>query len=194
VDAPAEPALEETVRRAQTGDPAAFRRFVDATHGRVFRLALRLLGSDHDAEDVAQETYVRAWSGIRELREPGAALGWLLQITRNAARDRMRSGERRRTQLVDEAAIEPLLARLATPLERPDEALAGAQLGAAIQQALEGIPEKHRVVLLLREVDGMSYEEIAQALGIPVGTIESRLHRARKAMAEKLTRQAKRAR
>jgi RNA polymerase sigma-70 factor, ECF subfamily len=181
------PDLADSVRAAQRGDAASFRRVIDASHAQVYRLAVRLLGSTNDAEDVVQDTYVRAWSSLDELRDPAAVVAWLLRIARNLARDRMRWYRRRRAEALDDLSpdIQP---RLATPAgRRADELLISAEVRASVQKALHAVAAKHRVVLLLREVDGMSYDEIAATLGIPVGTVESRLHRARKALARKLT-------
>jgi RNA polymerase sigma-70 factor (ECF subfamily) len=183
-----EPPLGEACARARAGDPAAFRQLVELTHGTVYRLALRLLADGDEAADVTQETYVRAWSRLEELREPAAALGWLCRIARNLARDRRRGWWWRRREVHD-GGLDPA-PRLAPVAEapRPDDALAAAELGLQVRKALAALPEKHRVVLLLREVDGMGYAELAEALGVPVGTVESRLHRARKALAKRLER------
>ncbi|MGI5864265.1 MAG: RNA polymerase sigma factor [Myxococcales bacterium] len=184
--------LAEACACAKAGDGAAYRQVVELAHATVYRLALRLVGDEDEAADIAQETFVRAWSTIEELREPAAALGWLCRIARNLARDRTRGwwwSRRRPLGSDDEAALR--LVR-SDGGQRPDDALASAQLGAQVRRALAALGEKHRVVLELREVDGMDYEEIAAALGVPVGTVESRLHRARKALAKRLERRVNR--
>jgi RNA polymerase sigma-70 factor (ECF subfamily) len=178
--------------RARAGERDGFRDLVELSSPRIYRLALRVLGDPDEADDVVQETYVRAWGRMEELRDPAAAMGWLSRIARNAARDRLRWWKRRPRESFDEAALP--LARALANLDGPlpaDEALASAQMSAAVTGAVAALPDKHRVVLLLREADGMTYEEIADSLGIAVGTVESRLHRARAALARRLQKLVK---
>ena len=184
-------ALAAVAARAQAGERDAFRELIELTTPRIYRLAVRMLGDPDEADDVVQETYIRAWGRLDELRDPASAMGWLARVARNAARDRLRWWKRRRRESFDEAGA-PLARMVAMADSAPlaDEALAAAQTGAAVARAVAALPDKHRVVLLLREADGMSYEEIAESLGVAVGTVESRLHRARAALARKLERVA----
>lgn len=186
-DLPEDSELVSAALLARAGDTAAFRRVVELTHARVYRLAFRLLGDAGDAEDVAQEAYVRAWRHIGGLRRPEVVLAWLCRIARNLAGDRRR-GRPRELAL----GLEELERTMDEREQALDERLAGTQLANAVRAAVESLPDKHRVLLLLREVDGMSYEDIAQVLDLPVGTVESRLHRARKALARRLSRWARR--
>jgi RNA polymerase sigma-70 factor, ECF subfamily len=181
--------LAAVAARARAGERAALRELVEKSAPRIYRLALRVLGDPDEADDVVQETYIRAWERIDELRDPSAVMGWLSRIARNAARDRLRWWKRRRRESFDEAgaALAHLVAQ-ADSAPPADEALAAAETSAAVARAVAALPDKHRVVLLLREADGMSYEEIAESLGIAVGTVESRLHRARAALARRLRR------
>lgn len=178
--------LRALVLRAQGGDAAAFRELVERSHETVFRLAVAIVGDRDEAADVVQETYIRAWDARAALRDGAAALGWLCRIARNVAHDRRRSWWSRIRAPMAEAALELRPAEDDPPA---DEALAAAQAAGAVRRALASLPEKHRVVLALREVEGMSYEEIAVALGVPVGTVESRLHRARAGLAQRLERE-----
>lgn len=175
--------------QASAGDERAFRRLVDASHRTVYRLAFRLLGDAAAAEDVVQETFLRTWQGLPALRDPQAALGWICRIARNVARDRQRAQYRRPATSLDvprNEDQEPLRDRLAHPDPGPEDRLGSAELGRLVQEALAGLKEKHRLVLTLREIDDMSYEEIAAALGCRLGTVESRLFRARAALARRL--------
>jgi RNA polymerase sigma-70 factor (ECF subfamily) len=174
--------LRLAAERTRAGDPAAFREMVRATHGTVFRLAAALVADRDEAADVVQETYIRAWDARGALRDGAAALGWLCRIARNVAHDRRRSWWSRIRAPLEDAALE---ARPAAG-GAADEALAAAESARSVRRAMAALPEKHRVVLALREVEGMSYEEIAAALGVPVGTVESRLHRARAGLARRL--------
>jgi len=171
--------LAPLAERTRDGDPAAFRELVEATSARLYRLARHLMRDADEAEDVVQETYIRAWQRRGDLRDPQAVVPWLSRIARNAARDRLRWWRRRPERARVE--IEPPAA------ESPADAqLVDAQRGAEVRRALDVLSEKHRVILLLREVEDMSYEQIAELLGLPLGTVESRLHRARAALASKL--------
>jgi RNA polymerase sigma-70 factor (ECF subfamily) len=179
--APEETSLESLSARAAQGDRGAFTDLVLRTHRVVYRVALRIVGIEADAEEVAQETYIRAWQGLATVRSHAATQGWICQIARHVAHDRVRARGRRRAE-----PIEPLLPEIRADDPSADEQLGSARLSARVQTALSGLKEKHRLVLSLREMDGMSYEEIADALGCAVGTVESRLHRARKALAKKV--------
>jgi RNA polymerase sigma-70 factor (ECF subfamily) len=190
------PGIETLVERAAQGDARAFGALVERTHAVVYRLALRMLGGAAEAEDAVQETYVRAWQSLGSLRDRRAALGWICGIARNVASERRRARGRRRFVSLDQPASDDApapLEELAGNEAGPDERLASAEVGARVLAALEGLKEKHRLILSLREIDGMSYEEIASALGVPVGTVESRLYRARAALAKKLKALAKEA-
>ncbi|HYG67083.1 MAG TPA: sigma-70 family RNA polymerase sigma factor [Anaeromyxobacteraceae bacterium] len=182
--------LRRAAERAKDGSTAAFRELVDRTHATVFRLAAALTGDRDEAADVTQETYVRAWERIGELRDPAAASGWLFRIARNVARDRRGSWWSRIRAPLDPAAEERAAAAITAPATA-QERLEAAETAGAVQRALRKLPEKHRVVLQLREIEGMTEEEIAEALGVPVGTVESRLHRARAGLARRLAPLAK---
>ena len=182
-------AFKQLVIRVSAGDRPAFRELVDQSHGTVYRLALRILGDKAAAEDVVQETFIRAWQGLAGVREPAAAFGWICRVARNVAYDRQRSRYRRPVRSLDAptgASETPLVEQLADGGRGPDDQVDAAQVDVAVRGALAGLKEKHRLVLTLREIDGLSYEDIAEALGCRIGTVESRLHRARKALAQKL--------
>lgn len=171
--------LAPLAERTRGGDTGAFRQLVEATHERLYRLAIHLMRDADEAEDVVQETYIRAWERRGDLRDPGAVVPWLSRIARNAARDRLRWWKRRPEKVRTE--VEP-----AGPGTPADQTLIGEERAAEVRRALDVLSEKHRVILLLREVEDMSYEQIAELLELPVGTVESRIHRARAALARKL--------
>ncbi len=182
--------MSSRVLQAKVDAREAFRDLVENTHSRVYRVALALLQSPHEAEEVVQETFVRAWEAFHELRDPSATTSWLLKIAGNLARDKRRLWRRRSNEPFDEATIEPLRSLLSPEgtIESPDEAVLRKQRADSLRRAVEGLKESHRVVIVLREIEEMTYEEIASALSIPVGTVESRLHRAREKLAKKLRR------
>ena len=187
--------LPSLATRASSGDADAFSVLVRETQHTTYRLALRMSGSESDAADVVQEAYLRAWEGLARLRDHTAILSWLCRIVRNVAADRVRQRVRHPTESLDRTprgGVGALVEYLAADAPDPEECVASAEARAEIRAAIAELKEKHRVVLLLREVDGMSYAELATALGCPAGTIESRLHRARRELASKLRRRMRR--
>lgn len=190
----ASPSLEGLATRAAAGDRAAFEALVEATHATVYRVALRTVGHAADAEDVVQETFIRAYGSLGSLKDAGAVMGWLCSVARNVATDKARSRGRRVVVSLDSTRDEdaaPLLAALADDAPHAEAQLSSAQAKALLQDALAELKETHRVILTLRELDGLSYEEISVALGLAMGTVESRLHRAREALARQLKRAAR---
>jgi RNA polymerase sigma-70 factor (ECF subfamily) len=175
-----EPGPDALARLAAQGDREAFRGLVNATQRLVYRVALRWTGDTAAAEDVVQETFARAWLGLAR-GAPEAAAPWLCTIARNAAVDR---GRARRPELG--------LGDLPDPGSDPQRMLEAAERDARVRSAVEALPPRHRAILLLREVDGLSYDELSVALGIRPGTVESRLFRARAALARTLDRMRRR--
>lgn len=181
--------LEALAVAVVSRDRAAFRELVDRTHKTIYRLAFRILGTKDEAEDVVQETFVRLWTGSCDIKEPSKVLSWICRVARNASFDRLRSRKRKAAESLDRPVgegLSPLKDLLDAKEGNPEEMVAAQQLSFAVESALAGLKEKHRLVLMLREVDEMSYEEIGEALGISIGTVESRIHRARKALARRL--------
>jgi RNA polymerase sigma-70 factor, ECF subfamily len=160
------------VRRARGGDRVAFEDLVRAHQADVYRLALHLVRDPPTAEDVTQEAFVHAYRSLRRFRGGSKFSTWLFRITRNCAVDAIRRRERRRTYEL--AAQEP-----EAPVEEPS-------LRLALEQAIGSLAPDVREPFVLIEVLGLSYEEAAVVLGIPRGTIKSRMHRARKALVEAL--------
>jgi RNA polymerase sigma-70 factor (ECF subfamily) len=143
-------------------------------HGRlIYTVAYRLTGNHDDAQDLVQEVLVRVQRGLATY-QPGSMEGWLSRITTNAFLDEVRRRKRRPADpLPDE------IDRLPVGNPAPDEALARESLPADIQAALLGLPEDYRVAVVLCDVVGMAYHEIAESVGVPVGTVRSRIHRGR---------------
>jgi RNA polymerase sigma-70 factor (ECF subfamily) len=168
------PVDPDLLRRAQRGDHAAFAELVRAERGPVFNLALRLLGDRAEAEDVLQEALTRGWSHLPRLKAGAAFRTWLFRITVNLCRDRGRARSRH--------PVDPLpdnIVRLSARDPGPEDvALARERIGD-IAAALAAIPEEFRAAVVLRDVQQLSYEEIAEVLRIPPGTVRSRISRGR---------------
>lgn len=176
------------VRRAQAGDQQAFAQLVERYQRKAFAVALGLVKDREEAMDVAQEAFVKVYKYLDHFKGDSSFYTWLYRITVNICIDRRRrKGADPGEQVEFDEAVrqesEGELGVLGTRLgSNPQKAAMRAELAEKIQEALEQIPEKHRAILLLREVDGMSYEDLAKTLKIRKGTVMSRLFHARKKM------------
>ena len=183
--APSHPPDAELVDRAAAGDESAFRALVVRHQVRVYQIVHRMLRDPTDAEDVTQETFVRVFRSLDRFDREREFGPWLHTIARNAALNYIASRGRRRA-----ASLEELREKGAPPPaardESPLESIARREVVERVRGAMEALPEEQRLVLSLREFDGLAYDEIAATLGIPIGTVMSRLSRARTALAARL--------
>ncbi len=166
--------------RAQKGDADAFEELVRAFEGTVYHLALRQLGSREDAEDAAQEVFLKAYTALGSFRGESRFSVWLYRITNNVCIDMLR--RRRETVSLSGEDEDGAETELALPDERFDPvALAERKdLREQVGKALRQLPPDAREILLLRELGGQRYDEIAETLGLDIGTVKSRIFRARK--------------
>lgn len=170
----------ELVRAAAQGDEEAFASLVRQYENKVYHLALRMCGNEEDAWDTAQEAFLAAWRGLPSFRGEAGFSTWLYRLTSNAAIDCLRRTKRQRGEAsLDDGAVS-LDAVETGP--GPQEAAEGAELQAAVDAGLMQLSDGHRQVLVLREIQGLSYEEIAGILSLDLGTVKSRLSRARGAL------------
>jgi RNA polymerase sigma-70 factor (ECF subfamily) len=174
----------DLVGRARGGDHEAFRQLVERHQGRVYRLALRILRDEERARDAAQDAFLKAYRGLAGFEGRSAFYTWLYRLTFNLCIDLRRRDRSAREVEYDDGVTHAGPDPGGPLLEEADGGPAGALERAEIRErvaaAVDTLPEVHRETLLLREVEGLSYSEIAQALGIPKGTVMSRLHYARK--------------
>lgn len=181
--------MDETglIKDAQRGDLEAFNRLVLAYQDRVYNQAFRVLGDSQSADDAAQEAFISAYKNLRSFRG-GSFRAWLLRIVTNACYDELRRRKRRPTialEPVDDAGEEIESPHwIADPGELPEQNVERSELGQAIQACLDQLPEDFRVVVVLVDVQGLDYLEAADAIGKPLGTVKSRLARARNQMRE----------
>ena len=174
------------MRRARAGDPEAFRFLVERYQGRAYRLALRILRSEEAARDAVQEAFVKAYTSLARFEERSSFFTWLYRLVTNQCIDmRRREHADRRVDWREDDPLEEAALHLAPEAEGslpelPVDAFARKELRAQLEAAIGALPEAARATLLLREVDGLSYAEIAAAQGIPRGTVMSRLHYARR--------------
>jgi RNA polymerase sigma-70 factor (ECF subfamily) len=169
------------VARARAGDARAFEPLVEKYRQRVYRLAYNVLRDAEEAWDVAQEAFIRAYQALPSFRGQSAFYTWLFRITMNVASDRARQRAARGRAFGTERVEEEEWDRtLVDQGEAPDDSAVRAEQRRRIMCALESLPEHHRAIIMLSDLEGLSYREIAEVLGIPMGTVMSRLHNARK--------------
>jgi RNA polymerase sigma-70 factor (ECF subfamily) len=172
------------VQRCAAGDDAAFAELVAEHQRMVVQLAINLLGDRDEALDLSQDVFIRVFRTIGQFRGQSALRTWIYRIAINQARNRHRFWRRRRR--ADQVSLDAHVAehgdfRCGAELG-PDRILAQKELAARLREALDGLPFDQRTVIVLREVDGLSYEDIAFSLGVAVGTVKSRLTRARQTL------------
>ncbi len=180
------------VERIQNGDQAAFRELFDRYHRRALAVAIGVVKNEHDARDVIQDAFVKVHKNIDKFEGSSSFYTWLYRIVMNQCIDHIRKGKRRKhvdfdEQVQREEESSSSLGATSGALDaNPSRAVLNRELGAAIQDALEQLPEHHRAVIVLREIEGLTYEQIAEVLDVPKGTIMSRLFHARRKMQEAL--------
>jgi RNA polymerase sigma-70 factor (ECF subfamily) len=169
----------QLVQRATRGELSAFEHLVDRHRPVVIRVAARIVGSD-EAEDVSQDAFLRAFHRLDRFRGDAPFRSWLLRITHNAALDHL---ARRRAEPVDPETLDTGEPSAARP---PADRLEVRERIERLERKLRGLSPQHRVVLVLRDAEGLTYEEIADVTETPLGSVKARLHRARREFVEML--------
>jgi RNA polymerase sigma-70 factor (ECF subfamily) len=191
---------DELVNMTRGGDREAYRTLVERYQGRLLAMALDILKTREDAEDVVQETFVKAFLSLGQFKGESSFYTWLYRICFNMAVDIRRKAARRggtRREYKEQVSVNngaegswdqgaSLGSDIGQRVEGPHDALARKELGRKIQEVLGELSEEHRAVITLREIDGLDYEEIAVAIGAPKGTVMSRLFYARRALQKAL--------
>lgn len=180
----------QLLERAQEGDVSAFEALVDAHRDKVYGLALRMTRSEADAAEITQDTFLSAYQHLKDFRGDAAFGSWVHRIAANHALMRLR--HRRVAQAAEQELQGPEFTERGSLAEYPqsdwsrdaEEKALDAELGTAIQQATDQLPQGYREVFLLKDVDGLSYEQISEVTGDSIPAIKSRLHRARLALRE----------
>ena len=162
------------IAQAKKGDADAFAFLVETYETSVYRLALRMCGNAHDAEEVAQEAFVAAWKGMPAFRGESKFSSWLYQLTTNACLDLLRREKRHRAAVPLDEQTE------LSSEDMPQRAAENAELRDTLQAALQELSDDHRQIFLLRQMRQLSYDEIGALLGLEAGTVKSRLSRAKK--------------
>ncbi len=182
-----EPSDHDLIDQTLAGEPQAFDALVRRYQNRLVHSLEQSLGSREDALEAAQQAFVSGWQNLAKFRRDAAFYSWLYRIAINAARTARR---RRRvaTTSLDRLSDGGELATDSGTSAGPEQGVASAERVQLVRQALQSIAEEYRQPLVLREIDGMSYDEITSALEIPVGTVRSRIFRARQELTDRLKR------
>ena len=181
---------DKLVKRAKKGDSHAFDLLVLKYQGRVAQLVSRYLNNAAEVEDVTQEAFIKAYRALPKFRGDSAFYTWLYRIAANAAKNHLVALGRRPSSdmALDDSEVFDVLGRLKDH-ESPDEVIMGQELEMLISRTIEELPVELRAALTLRELEGLSYEEIADVLECPIGTVRSRIFRAREAIDVKVAQQ-----
>ena len=184
-----EPAEFELVRRTLDGDRHAFERLYRAHHARIRAAVMCRTRDSDETDDLVQQTFIRAFTGLSGYRGEAALSTWLMQIAMNVCTTHYRAKQTRRAWHDTIASSAPPLRETWEPagVEFPDEALERKQRRQMVRERIQGLPEQYRRIMAMRYVEGRSYPEITQALQIPVGTVKTWLHRGRKRLEGVLT-------
>jgi RNA polymerase sigma-70 factor (ECF subfamily) len=179
---------QQLVERVQKGDKRAFDLLVRKYQHRVLKLVGRFVNNSAEAEDVAQEAFLKAYRALPAFRGDSAFYTWLYRIAINTAKNTLVSNRRRPVDFdldLQDPEQHDRQARL-KDADTPEGVLLTEEIRGVVEQALEQLPEDLRTAIVLRELEGLSYEEIAEAMDCPVGTVRSRIFRAREAIDKKL--------
>ena len=182
---------QQLVERVQKGDPRAFDMLVLKYQHKIFGLISRYIRDADEVQDVAQEAFIKAYNALPRFRGDSAFYTWLYRIAINTAKNHLVSKSRRppgQDVEVDDAEYYDGGGAL-REIENPENALFGAELKAVVEAAIAALPDDLRTAVTLREFDGLSYEDIAEVMECPVGTVRSRIFRAREAIDEQVARQ-----
>jgi len=186
---------EQLVERLKRRDEAAFNELVRAYEKRVFRLVLRMLGDRAEAEDVAQDVFITVFKSIDSFRGESKLSTWMFRVATNHCKNRIKYLDRRARgkkgeldELSEHDALESASMSSSAMVARPDQQAEANQIEAIVRAAISELDEDQRALVVLRDVENLSYEEIQQITGLPEGTVKSRLHRARLQLAKAVQR------
>ncbi|MCX7918997.1 MAG: sigma-70 family RNA polymerase sigma factor [bacterium] len=180
---------KELITRSKSGDVDAFTELVNRNEQKIYTLAYYLLNNREDAEDILQETFLRAYNNLSSFREEASFSTWLHRITTNLVISRFRK-KKLKTESLDEPIVidheEMKQREIVDWSDIPDKTLLKKELNQVIDSAITALPLVYRTVITLRDIEGLSNEEVSKILGISIAAVKSRLHRARLFVREKL--------
>tara|TARA_B110000503_G_scaffold129120_1_gene201005 strand:+ start:1396 stop:2004 length:609 start_codon:yes stop_codon:yes gene_type:complete len=177
------------VTRVQQGDKKAFDLLVLKYQRKIIRLLSRMIRDQNEIEDVAQEAFIKAYKALPQFRGDSAFYTWLYRISINTARNWLSQNSRRPSSPnMNVSENDETFSEIdnLTDSHTPEAEMVSREIAASVNQTIESLPEELRQAIVMREIDGMSYEDIALAMSCPIGTVRSRIFRAREAIATKL--------
>ncbi|WP_407271797.1 RNA polymerase sigma factor SigW [Radiobacillus sp. PE A8.2] len=180
--------IKEKIKQVKRGDHAAFEDVVDFYQNKVFQVSFRIIGNTHEAEDIAQEAFIRAFVNIQSYDESRKFSTWLYRITTNLTIDRIR---KKKPDYFLDAEVQgtdglDMYSQLPADQALPEEEVESLEIQTYIQKEIMELPAKYRSVIALRFVEELSLNEISEILDIPVGTVKTRIHRGREALRKRL--------
>jgi len=179
----------ELVSKSQAGDIAAFEELIAKYQSKIYNIAYRLSGNPHDASDLAQEALIKIYRSIGSFRGEAAFSTWAYHIMTNVYRDHLRKKSRRAEDFLDnpiDTGESEMTREVADSTYDPEILYENSELGQYLQSLINGMHDEYKIVIILREQMGYSYEEIAQQLDLPLGTVKSRINRARQYLQKKI--------
>jgi len=181
---------EELVRRVQKGNSVAFEELVRRYERKVYNIAYRILGNEEEAVEALQDTFLRAYRFIPRFRFKSSFYTWLYRIATNVSLTRLRRRKAQETVSLDEPVknTDDLVFDLPDTGQTPEQAFQQKRLREKLQEAVKSLPEDYRAVVILRDIEGLSNEEVSKILKISIPAVKSRLHRGRLALREKLVK------
>lgn len=180
---------EQLVQRSQQGDVAAFEALIGKYQQRVYNIAFRLMGNHHDASDLAQEALIKVYRSIGKFRGESSFTTWLYHVVSNVCRDELRRRSRHPVSSLDEPVLTgdgSFEREVADLRQGPEDLIAQKEFSQFMQTLINSLHPEYRMVIVMREMMGFSYEEIAGELQISLGTVKSRISRARKFLQERI--------
>lgn len=175
------------LRKAKNGDVEAFEKLIEGCQKRVFNIALRMLGNPDDASEMSQEVFIKIFRSLDGFKENSSFYTWVYRITTNICLDELRKRKNSQVISLDETISikdNELKPQVEDKSPTPDIEAEKKELRRVVNSAIKSLPEEHKIVVVLRDIQGFSYEEIAKILNCPEGTVKSRINRARQSLKE----------
>lgn len=185
---------EKLIERSQNGDMDAFEELVVRYERKVYAIAYRFMGNREDANDLSQEAFIKAYRNINKFRKDSSFFTWMCRIVSNVCKDELRKIKRKPQTYLDEDVWleEGSVSKQVKDNEpTPEQAYEKVELNNYLQSLLNQLKPEYRMVIILREIEGYSYDEISELLNVSLGTVKSRISRARKALKEKIASSGK---
>lgn len=176
---------EDWITRHRQGDPVAFEEMVRALTPTIYKLAFTLMGNEHDAKDAVQETFIKVYKALPQFRGDSSVQTWVYRIASNTCKDMLRSAGRFQAVSPDD---EDVFLQIPDSAPTPEDAAITKEKQAQVRAAINALPTDYRLVVLLCDMNGLSYIEAAQSLDCPLGTVKSRLARARSLLLKTLSK------